>query len=98
MSQRSTSIELSGEGSSHLNEAEVADWLNLSKRTLQGWRLRGEGPKYEKFGRSVRYATATIKAWIVERERNSTSASGPPDPWGIPNPNIFPESAKGERS
>jgi len=27
----------------YLNESEVAEWLNLSKRTLQNWRWNGEG-------------------------------------------------------
>lgn len=98
MQKYSISTLPSNEGSSYLNEKELAEWLNLSRRTLQGWRLKGEGPAFEKFGRSVRYATATIKAWIIERERKSTSASAPPDPWGIPNPNVLRESAKGERS
>ena len=61
-----------------LNEADVALWLNLSKRTLQGWRLRGVGPHYEKLGRSVRYLPAAVEAWIAEQERSSTSASSPP--------------------
>ena len=66
-----------------LNEREVADWLNLSERTLQGWRLRGEGPAFEKLGRSVRYSPASVEAWIVERERCSTSAVSAPDPCSI---------------
>ncbi|MEB3415010.1 helix-turn-helix domain-containing protein [Alteriqipengyuania sp. WL0013] len=61
-----------------LKEANVAIWLNVSKRTLQGWRLRGEGPHFEKLGRSVRYLPAAVEAWISEQERSSTSASSPP--------------------
>lgn len=61
-----------------LKEANVAIWLNMSKRTLQGWRLRGVGPHYEKLGRSVRYLPAAVEAWIAEQERSSTSASSPP--------------------
>ncbi|WJY20086.1 helix-turn-helix domain-containing protein [Alteriqipengyuania flavescens] len=55
-------------------EIEVADRLNLSVRTLQGWRLRGEGPHFLKFGRSVRYSSAAIESWVCEQERASTSA------------------------
>lgn len=98
MSERSTSVGLSTGGRSYLNETEAAVLLNLSKRTLQGWRLRGEGPKFQKFGRSVRYATATIKAWLEQCERTSTSASGPPDPWGIPNPNARSEFREEQQS
>ncbi len=38
-----------------LNEAQLAQLTNLSVRTLQAWRLRGEGPPFIKIGRSVRY-------------------------------------------
>lgn len=92
--QKSTSFR----ASSHLNESEVAIWLSISKRTLQGWRLNGEGPEFEKFGRSVRYASDTVEAWIAERKRASTTASSPPTPWGIHENDLLSESGKGERS
>lgn len=38
-----------------LTEVQAADFLNLSVRTLQAWRLRGGGPRYIKCGRAVRY-------------------------------------------
>ena len=63
------------EGRMHLKETQLAELLNLSERTLQGWRLKGEGPAFEKFGRSVRYATDTVEAWIAAQQRASTSAS-----------------------
>ncbi len=81
----------------HLNEAEVAEWLNLSKRTLQGWRLKGEGPKFEKFGRSVRYAPSSVEAWILERERSSTSASSPPQACTTHGSDLIAEFGVGER-
>ena len=65
---------LSG-GQRRLNEVQLAELLNLSERTLQGWRLKGEGPAFEKFGRSVRYATDTVEAWIARQQRASTSAT-----------------------
>lgn len=98
MSKRSTLKEPSSDGWSHLNEVELAAWLNLSPRTLQGWRLKGGGPAFEKFGRSVRYSVATVEAWIAERERNSTSAAGRSSLWGIPQTNVLSDPKKGERS
>lgn len=84
MRNRLMSNEPSMAGSHHLTERQLASSLNMSIRTLQGWRLKGEGPAFEKFGRSVRYAVSTVEAWIAERERCSTSASAAPDLCGIP--------------
>ena len=74
---------LNGNGQ-HVNEVQLAEMLNLSRRTLQGWRRKGEGPAFEKFGRSVRYASGTIEAWIATRERASTTACSPPALCNIP--------------
>lgn len=98
MSKGSTPTKASSNGRSHLNEVELAELLNLSSRTLQGWRLKGGGPAFEKFGRAVRYSVATVAAWIADRERDSTSASGPPNPWGIPQTDLPSESEEGEES
>ena len=68
---------LNGNGQ-HVNEVQLAEMLNLSRRTLQGWRLKGEGPAFVKFGRSVRYAAGTVQGWIATRERSSTTACSPP--------------------
>lgn len=62
-------------GQRHLNEVELASMLNMSQRTLQGWRLKGKGPAFVKFGASVRYATETVEAWIAGQNRSSTSAT-----------------------
>lgn len=66
----------------HMTEREVAELLNMSHRTLQGWRSGGGGPRFGKFGRSVRYDRAAVEAWIADQERSSTSATCPPSTWG----------------
>lgn len=81
-----------------LNETEVAERLKLSTRTLQGWRLKGKGPSFLKFGRSVRYAESTLETWIAECERGSTSATGPADLSNIPQGNFLSHSLQGDRS
>lgn len=59
-----------------LDEKQAAALLNVSVKTLQAWRYRGNGPRFVKFGRSVRYALADLEAFVLERLRTSTSDSG----------------------
>lgn len=56
-----------------LKEADAADMLCQSVRTLQKWRVSGAGPQFFKFGRSVRYSRADLSAWIAERRFQHTS-------------------------
>ena len=44
-----------------LSESEVAQFLGISIRTLQGWRLSGRGPKFVKISRLVRYKRSDRK-------------------------------------
>jgi len=54
-----------------LNENQAAEFLGLSTRTLQAWRVRGGGPQYVKIGRSVRYQ----RRQLVEFQKEHTVAS-----------------------
>jgi len=56
-----------------LNETEAALSLDLSPRTLQAWRIRGEGPAFVKLGRAVRYDRAEIDRFIAERTQTNTA-------------------------
>ena len=47
-----------------LNEKQVAEIMGISVKTLQRWRLFGEGPEWRKFGSAVRYPADALKAWI----------------------------------
>jgi len=48
-----------------LTEAEVADWLGYSPRTVQGWRLRGKGPAHVVVaGKTIRYRANDVKEWL----------------------------------
>jgi predicted DNA-binding transcriptional regulator AlpA len=47
-----------------LNEAQVADSLNLSIRTLQAWRVKNAGPRFVRAGRAIRYRRSDLIAWI----------------------------------
>jgi hypothetical protein len=56
-----------------LNQAEAADALRLSERTLERLRLTGNGPVYIKAGRRVLYRSSDLEAWIAAQVRSSTS-------------------------
>jgi len=56
------------------DERQAAAYLNLSPRTLQAWRRRGDGPRYLKLGAAVRYDRADLDAWLSERLRANTAA------------------------
>lgn len=47
-----------------LTEKDVAKQLQVTAWTLQNWRSRGQGPKYVKLGRIVRYRQTDIDNWI----------------------------------
>jgi hypothetical protein len=55
-----------------LTEVEAADFLRLSVRTLQAWRIRIAGPAFVQVGRAVRYRRRDLIAWI---EANTISPS-----------------------
>ncbi len=62
---------------SHLvNQKQAAQFLGLSPRTLESWRLTGGGPVYIKVGRRVRYRGCDLEAWLNARRRISTSDPG----------------------
>lgn len=55
-----------------LTETDLAAYLKVSKRTIQKWRLTGEGPSFLKIGHLVRYSKDDIDQWIVSHYQNST--------------------------
>ena len=42
----------------------AAKILTLSPQTLNGWRHRGQGPKFVKLGRAVRYRLRDLEEFI----------------------------------
>lgn len=51
-------------GEQALCESDVAQWLGLSVATLRAWRFRQTGPRFVRFGRSVRYMRGDVEAFI----------------------------------
>jgi excisionase family DNA binding protein len=56
-----------------LNEAQAADYLNVSARTLQAWRVQGRGPLFTKLSRAVRYRRADLDAYVARGVVQSTT-------------------------
>jgi Fe2+ transport system protein B len=47
----------------HFDEKDLGKRLGMSVKTLQNWRHKGIGPKWEKIGRAVRYRLRDIVAF-----------------------------------
>ena len=60
-----------------LNEKEMAALLRISIKSLQGWRYKGNGPKFLKLGRCVRYRRGDLQDFVLKALRSSTSDPGP---------------------
>ena len=60
----------------YLSTREAAAFLGLSPRTLDRYRVSGEGPAFHKFGSRVRYLKGDVEAWAAARRRRSTSDDG----------------------
>ena len=52
---------------------EAADYLGVTKSTLEKRRLTGDGPSYVKAGRSVRNCVSDLDQWLDAHIRRSTS-------------------------
>jgi hypothetical protein len=60
-----------------LKENDAAQFLEVSVRSLQGWRFKGGGPKFIKIShRAIRYRKKDLIEWIDGKVRISTSDFG----------------------
>lgn len=57
----------SGEEEQLLTERQVAEYLNLSLRTIQRWRVEGKGPPVLCAGNRQRYRKADVDEWLRRR-------------------------------
>jgi predicted DNA-binding transcriptional regulator AlpA len=57
-----------------LSPDQLAAELDVSPRTLPGWRLRGLGPPYVKVGALVRYRRSDVDAWLRAQRVATRSA------------------------
>jgi len=58
-----------------LTPEQAANLLGLAPATLEGWRRRGEGPKFLKLGRLVRYRRVDLESYLTSRLVQSTAHS-----------------------
>ena len=57
-----------------LTEKEAGKLLGFSIRTLQKWRIQGEGPPFVRISaRAIRYRREDLDQWIESCVRTSTS-------------------------
>jgi excisionase family DNA binding protein len=56
-----------------LTVQDAAERLNISKHTLNRWRVTGEGPPFIRYGpRLIRYAAPALDQWASEHQFAST--------------------------
>ncbi len=57
-----------------LRPAEVADVLGVSERTLERWRMDGEGPQFISMSRkTIRYSAGAVEDFIDGRLKENTA-------------------------
>ena len=58
----------------NFTQNEAAKYLRRSPRTLEKWRVTGDGPPFCRAGSSVLYRRADVDNWLANQTRISTSA------------------------
>ena len=61
----------------YLNAHEAAEYLGLSVRTMNRYRVTGDGPPYYRLGSRVRYVRPELDEWATGSRRTSTSDDDP---------------------
>ena len=57
----------------YFDTRRAADYLGLSHRTLDGYRVSGDGPAFHRFGNRVRYRRPDLDAWAARRRATTTA-------------------------
>ena len=79
------------DGKKYLSTREAAEHVGLAPRTLDRYRITGDGPVYHLFGTAVRYLGEDLDHWTTTRRRRSTSDDGSgPRPGPAPAPTAEP--------
>lgn len=59
-----------------LTREEVAERLRVPTETVKYWGVRGNGPKFAKFGRHVRYRLTDVIAWEEQQFGGDAADTG----------------------
>jgi hypothetical protein len=57
------------------SRVEVAEYLQVTPKTLADWASRGVGPRYTRFGKggaATRYRWADVESWLARSTRVAT--------------------------
>lgn len=57
-----------------LREADAATYLGMSRAWLRQGRMRMRGPAYVRSGRSIRYLTRDLDAWLAQHRVDTREA------------------------
>lgn len=60
-----------------LKQKDVARRWGISHRTLERWRVAGQGPRFVKIGAHALYRLRDVEAYEAERVRSSTRVDEP---------------------
>ena len=47
-----------------LTQDEVANWLQVTTRTLKRWRDEGKGPRHQRVQHLIRYRKSDVESWL----------------------------------
>ena len=67
MSNKATPLTIGGE--TLFPQAQVADMLGCTVRTLETWRQSRTGPAWTKVGHRVYYREKSLESWIRKQEQ-----------------------------
>lgn len=59
----------------YITEAELADQLNCSVRTVQRLAEKGEGPPRTRIGRHIYYHYGHVREWLLDQEQRRKPVS-----------------------
>ena len=58
---------MTNDSGGYLSETHAAEYLSLSKKSLQRWRFNRQGPPYVKLRKTIRYRREDLDHWMKER-------------------------------
>jgi len=68
--------------SPYFSNKEASDYLRLSPRTLEKYRMIGGGPRFHKLGRRVVYCVTDLRDWADRRIFDTTADTLEPNSQG----------------